>query len=239
MGTRAGDRTVFERCPLCRQAAIETAEGQAIPVGVSRIRPCPTCGAIFADARGGRLRLRHCDPGRLSTKRGKRYPESACADCGLPITQCLLGKDLLRSEWERLSKAEPAGADAAEEKDRLASGFLPVLPAETAPISLEPGEVLHRGTLVYLCEESAPDSTHDVCQLALTDRRIILVHESGAFEISLADVESVRETLPGFAIYLRDAVQPVQCFPLPGDLIQAAIAGALRRFRQGEGSRAG
>ncbi|MBI4318098.1 MAG: hypothetical protein HY675_06385 [Chloroflexi bacterium] len=229
---RPKKKTVFERCPLCHTGAVETTEERSVLTGILVLRPCSTCGAVFADGGRGRFRLRYCDPRALAAQRGKPYPASACADCALPV-QCLLGKNLARAEWEKIARGEPLDTSGAQDKARLESGSLPVCPAETVPVGLEPGEIAHRVAPVYLSEQHARVDPGDLCRLVLTDRRIILIHESGSFEISLGDVESLEETTPGFAIHLKDAIQPIQCYPLPGDLIYSAIEGALRNFHGG------
>ncbi len=227
----ATSRVLFEKCPLCHAGTVEITSRAAFTSTVPRINPCPICGAIFSPSEGGRFKLGYCDPRKLASARGKTYPASACADC-LPFVECWLGKSLSKSDWDRIGSGGTPEAWMAyeEESEALQAGDLPVLPADSESVYLGEGEVVHHISLIYLSEVTIPGNPHDEAQLFLTSRRIIIVHESAAFNIRLADVEKVEQSFPGFVIQAKGVGQPLYCFPVSGDPVYHAIVGALRKI---------
>lgn len=229
MGARK--KVLFEKCPLCRKGIIEMATRSALIGGGVSIDPCPLCGAIFSPRGAGRFRLGYCDPRKIASIRGKSYPRSVCYDC-IPFAECWIGRTLSKSEWHMLSEGQVIDAWAGyEDTNReFEESILSASPSEPDVAPLGEDEVVQHASVVNLSEVTIPGDERDEAQLLLTSRRLVIVHQSFAFDIRLADIEKVEPSFPGFVITAKGVGFPLYCFPVPGDPVYHAIVGALKRI---------
>ena len=227
----ATKRVLFEKCPLCRKGMIEMAARNTLTGTASSIEPCSVCGAVFTQSGTGRFKLAYCDPHRLATIKGKKYPRSVCDDC-MPLVECWIGMTLPRADWEALAEGRTIAAWAAYEdpSEEFDVGVLTDALSGSGVVSLSEDEVVHHTSLVHLSEVVIPGDSHDEAQLLLTSRRILIVHQSLVYDIRLADIEKVEQSFPGFIIKARGVEYPLYCFPVPGDPVYHAIVGALKRI---------
>lgn len=223
----------FEKCPLCHSSRLSRQTRRSSFWRSIRASRCSTCGAIFVSSGRDRYRLSSCDPARLGLARGKKAPWSGCGDCP-PPPDCLLGKSLSRSDWDRLGQGQPIEAEGVtiEKRAKMKAGDLSELPAEQSPVTIEQGEKLHHVATVYTCEQPLPEGTEDEARLVVTSRRLVLLYQGTSLEIRLETIDRLETAFPGFLVYTKGARQPYCFFPRRGDPVLDAVEGALLNARR-------
>lgn len=222
---------LFKKCPLCGEGSIEILtykRGFFIPS--FKIQPCPFCSATFTAGAGERYRLQYCVPSKVIERRGGH-------ECRNRVYRgCYLGATLAKSEWERI--AEGGESDLFEKfleaSERFKSGSLPVYPTEGLPIVLDRGEVVHYVSSPIYVNDQQPSyrEPRDKCDLIVTNKRVILIRETGTLHIPFENVERLEEALPGFLIQEKGSFEPLYLYPPLYDPVLEAIKGAVHNFQK-------